>query len=274
MKRGIIFLIMILAAATGSSQVKTPENALAYKPGEELVLIVSYRAKLWPNTDMGDVTMSVSEDRINSIPSLRIDAYAKVFGAFRWFYKLDDRYSSWICAETHKPLKSTADLREGNYRFSSTFNYDWNSNTSFNRWRRHTWANDKTKVVDLKDGAMDAMSAFYTLRSEDMSGFKEGESRIITLLLEDTVRHIEYKYLGREVMDVPKLGKVRTLKFSCQLATSQGESFEDGSEFYLWVTDDPNKVPVYMESPIRVGSIRVRLDSYKGLKDPVNSVLK
>ena len=53
----------------------------------------------------------------------------------------------------------------------------------------------------------------------------------MNLVLEDTIRPIRYRFLGREVKNIRGTGKFRTLKFRCELATSTGESFEDGSEF-------------------------------------------
>lgn len=83
-----------------------------------------------------------------------------------------------------------------------------------------------------------------------------------------------YRFLGREVKNIRGTGKFRTLKFRCELATSTGESFEDGSEFTIWISDDRNRIPLYVESPIRVGSIRARLISWKNLKYPLDSKIK
>jgi hypothetical protein len=34
----------------------------------------------------------------------------------------------------------------------------------------------------------------------------------------------------------------------------------------VWVGDDENRIPVMIESPVSVGSVKVVLKSYKGLK--------
>ena len=96
----------------------------------------------------------------------------------------------------------------------------------------------------------------------------------MNLVLEDTIRPIRYRFLGREVKNIRGTGKFRTLKFVCELATSSGESFKDGSEFYLWISDDLNKIPLYLESPIRIGSVRVRLLDASNLKYPLTSKIK
>ena len=272
MKR--VFLLFFLWAADPIFVKAQSDDGLAYGSGEELKYIVSYRAKLWPNTEMGIVTMETSSETVNSIPTLRIRANATMMGMFRWFYKLDDTYNTWISRQTLLSILSSADIREGDYRFSSYFNYDWDDMMVQSRYRNHRFPEDTHKKMALVEGCMDGVALFYTLRSSDMGTFALGEERVLNLLLEDTVRQIRYKYFGPEQKKIPGLGELNTLKFSCQLVTSSGSGFEDGSEFFLWVSNDRNKVPVYVESPIRVGSIRARLESYKNLKYPEDGVLQ
>ena len=141
-----------------------------------------------------------------------------------------------------------------------------------NTFRNHKNENSNHKQLKLIDGSYDALALFFNLRGSDLSELeKAGGAGTMNLVLEDTIRVIRYKLLGRENKNVRGTGKFRTLKFRCQMATSTGESFEDGNEFTLWITDDRNRIPVYVESPIRVGSIRARLLKYENLKYPLDS---
>lgn len=271
MKKIITTLLLLFSGIAAYAQL--PEDALPYKNGEKLKMVVSYKAKMWPNTDMADLTFSVSEDELFYTPAFKITANASVKSVYGWFYKLNDTYSAWINRYTLLPMRASAELIEGDYRFSSVFSYDWEDMTVFNRTRNHKRAAGESRTMHITEGSMDGLSLFYSLRKEDIQSFEEGESRDLKLVLDDTVRTIRLIYYGRELKHVSGLGEVKTLKFSCQLATSTGESFEDGSEFYIWISDDPNKVPVYLESPIKVGSVRARLVYYENLKYPESSVL-
>ncbi|MDR2886110.1 MAG: DUF3108 domain-containing protein, partial [Rikenellaceae bacterium] len=46
------------------------------------------------------------------------------------------------------------------------------------------------------------------------------------------------------------------------------------AEFFIWISDDQNKIPLYIESPIRVGSIRARMKKFDGLKYPLDSKIQ
>ena len=70
------------------------------------------------------------------------------------------------------------------------------------------------------------------------------------------------------------MGKFKTLKFECQLGTTEGFSFTDGTVFTLWISDDENKIPLYIESPVRVGSITPIFRATKGLNTPMTSLIK
>lgn len=263
---------MTFSASAAFSQ--TGEKAAPYKDGEMLEYIVSYRAAMWPNTDMATVTMKVADDTVDSKPAFKVSAYARVKGMFGWFYKLDDYYDSWLSKKDLRTIKATSELTEGkNYRYSGSFDYDWERMTVVSRYRNHKNPTPTIKRMELKEDAMDAVSLLYNLRGKDIGSYRPGEINDLNLVLDDTIKVIRYKYFGRETVNVMGLGDVKTLKFSCQLVTSDGQTFQEGTELFVWISDDPNKIPVYIELPLKVGSARVRLGEYKNLKYPRESVL-
>ena len=85
---------------------------------------------------------------------------------------------------------------------------------------------------------------------------------------------LSYRFINRETKKIRNMGKFKTLKFECQLGTTEGFSFTDGTVFTLWISDDENKIPLYIESPVRVGSINAYISGYKGLKYPMTSLIK
>ena len=132
----------------------------------------------------------------------------------------------------------------------------------------------REKELPLTRESMDAISLFFSLRSAEAEQFRAGEPRTLQMVLQDTVRHLHFRFLGREEKKIRNLGRFRTLKFDCQLGTSEGFSFTDGTVFTLWISDDENKIPLYLESPVRIGSINAYLSGYKGLKYPLKSRIK
>jgi hypothetical protein len=52
--------------------------------------------------------------------------------------------------------------------------------------------------------------------------------------------------------------------FSPQLIS--GEYFQDGDEMKVYVSDDQNRLPLVIESPLSVGYVKAVLKDYRGLK--------
>ena len=49
----------------------------------------------------------------------------------------------------------------------------------------------------------------------------------------------------------------------------EGTIFSKDQETFVWVSDDPNKVPIYIEAKILVGSVKAYLKKATGLKYPL-----
>ncbi len=268
--KAMFFMIFLLVSGFISFSEAQPRET-AFADGEKLTYVVSYKAALIPNTEVAEVVFKTSRARVEGVPTYRIYANAKTFAFFKWFFTLDDTYETWLDVETLRPVKFANDIRENKYRYYSSYQYDWDKMVVNTTYRKLRWPADRYKTMPLSPVSFDALALFYNLRSTDASTFQPGVGRTLEMVLDDTIRRIEYKFLGRETRKIAGLGTFRTLKFSCQLATSSGESFEDGSEFFLWISDDENKIPLYIESPIRVGSIRGKLERYEGLKYKLSS---
>ena len=247
--------------------------AQLYHPGEELSYSVSYRAKLIPNVEAATVTVKTTREEYNGKEVYKVVGHGKTLPTYRLFFTLDDYYTLRIDPETMRTVRFDSDLHEGDYTFRSRYDYDWEQ-MQVSTWWQSRQRTPQQRKTDLTTESMDAISLFFNMRSAKAEDFAQGEIGTLEMLLEDTVRRIHYRFLGREVKKIRNLGKFRALKFECQLGSSEGYSFTDGSIFTMWISDDENKIPLAIESPVRIGSINGYIYRYKGLKHPVHSKVK
>lgn len=257
-------LLLLLAA---------PLAAQLYHPGEVLDYRVSYRAKMFPNTEIGAVQIATSEEEFEGKPCYKVIGEGRTLPTYRWFFNLVDIYTVHVDPDSLRPVHFRSDLHEGDYTFRSTYRYDWEQMRVHTRWQSRQRP-IREKELPLTSESMDAISLFFSLRSAEAEQFRAGEPRTLQMVLQDTVRHLHFRFLGREEKKIRNLGRFRTLKFDCQLGTSEGFSFTDGTVFTIWISDDENKIPLYLESPVRIGSINAYLSGYKGLKYPLKSRIK
>ena len=263
--RTILAVVLSALSATAVAQV--------FHAGEQLDYVVAYRARLVPNTEMATVTVQTSLEELDGRAVYRVMGNGRIMPSYRWFFNIDDRYDIWVDTLSHRTLRFESNIREGGYTFRSHYRYDWPAR------RVHTWAQSREnapreKTMPLTEQSMDPVSLYFNLRSVDPDTLVQGRRYDLQMVLEDTVKVLQFRLLGREVCRVPNQGKFRTLHLACTLGTSEGFSFTDGSEFDIWITDDRNKFPVMISSPIRIGSIRAYITSYRGLKYPLDCRVK
>ena len=81
------------------------------------------------------------------------------------------------------------------------------------------------------------------------------------MAIDDKEYDMYVRYDGKEVYET-KLGKFNCIKLEPLL--NEGQIFKDGEGMTLWLTDDENRIPVRVESNLRVGRITCDLKSYGG----------
>lgn len=258
--------LSLALAATG------PLAAQLYHPGERLEYRVSYKAKLFPNTEVGSVDVVTEETTVDGRKFYKVVGTGRTLPTYRWFYNMLDVYTVHIDPERLRPVTFECDLHESDYTFQSHYIYDWDSMRVDTRWHSRQRP-EQTKRMELTPESMDAISLFFTLRTARAEDFKTGQPAQLQMVLQDTIRRIHYRYLGTETKKIRNVGRFRALRFECELGSTEQFSFTDGTIFTIWISDDDNKIPLYIESPVRVGSIQAYISGYKGLKYPLTSKL-
>ena len=263
--KGVIFALLLGVSATVSAQ--------QFHDGEVLYYRAAYRAMLVPNIEAGEVTISTKLDTLNDKEVYHVTGNGRTLPFFRWFFDMNDTYDIWVDKKSLRTQRFESDIKEDDYTFRSCYTYDWKA------MKVYTWAQSRKdapreRVMTLTPGSMDAVSLYFSLRSADLKSFREGEELLLDMILEDSIRQLRYRYIKRETIKVPKLGEFDTMKFACTIGSSEEFSFTDGSEFFIWITNDENKIPVMLSSPVRVGEVRLYINRYEGLHYPLTSKVK
>lgn len=271
--------VLIAAAVAGCFGVARAQGIVLldapFGQGEELVYNVSYRAALIPPINMMRITIRTFDEVLAGRRHFHIVGNGRTTGAAKGVFELNDTYHSWLDAETLLPSRTTSDIRETNYRLTTTYSYDWVAMSVSNVRRNPRWDGPRNATFELPSRQCgDALSLLYRLRAVDVRSLAEGVGNRLDLVLSEDAKPITLRFLGRETVRVRRLGTFRALKFTCTMATSDGSTYEEGMQFTAWISDDENHVPLLLESPVRVGRVNVTLaDGYKTLS-PLSSLVE
>ena len=264
---------LLLISASGTAQGQTPDAA--FQSGENLTYRISY-SLMFLQPDIATVTFNTINSNVDNVPVYRVTAVAEVDRKYRWFFDMRDEYSTFLSRETLRPVYFQNNIKQGSYRFTSEYQYDWEQMMVDTYYKNLRINVPYEKHMSLTDRSFDGIATFFNMRNTISRGtMNPGDTGYVNVVMSDKIQALQYKFLAREEKDIEGMGRYNTLKFSCQLANgADGDAFQDGSEFFVWFSADQNCIPLYVESPIRVGSIKGRLVSSEGLKYPLGGKVR
>lgn len=252
-----------------SAQECTGKNS-TFKPGEEITYSASYNLfVVW--TEVAEAVLSIKDTSFNDIPAYHFTAMGRTYKKWDWIFKVRDKFETQIDKKTLRPLTSSRNIREGNYRQKEYYIYNYDDNIAYTK--NKTNDNPTTRdTISFTSCTFDILSSLLYIRNIDFSKHKIGDEIPITILLDKEMYPIYIKYLGIEDKKVKHIGEFECIKFSIMLIA--GETFNEGDHMTVWATNDKNRIIVYAESAIVVGSVKVRLTHVENNRYPFTSLKK
>ncbi|HPS46691.1 MAG TPA: DUF3108 domain-containing protein [Bacteroidales bacterium] len=269
MKRSV-FVVLILAIAFNlhSQTLRTVENN-AFKRGETIRYKAYYDAILTGKVNAGEAELVVKDEntKIANRNTFHVVGLGLTKGAFNIFFKVVDRYETYIDEESMIPWLFIRRVNEGGYKISQDVTFNQYKNTATTLNNKNSVSTTSPVIANIQD----IISAFYYARTLDFTDAKEGQTYDVPFFLDDSVYTSKIVYQGKEVLTIG-LGKFTCLKFKPMVAT--GNVFSDPYPMVFWITDDKNHLPVLVESKILVGSVKLELIKYSGLANPLTAKIK
>ncbi|MGE5106397.1 MAG: DUF3108 domain-containing protein [Sphingobacteriales bacterium] len=231
----------------------------AFQDGEKINFFVYYTlAGVFVNG--GEASFTTTLERFNGKPVYHLYGYGETNSFFDKFFKVRDTYESYIDTATLQPLKFIRNISEGGYKKYENVSFNQKANT----------ATSTKGTFKVSNCIQDVLSAIYYARNIDFNSYKPGDKIPFDMYIDDEVYNMYIRYLGKEKVKT-KYGKFNAIKFKPLLI--KGTIFEGGEKMTVWVSDDPNHIPLRIESPISVGSVKVDMMGYKGLRYQLTSLV-
>ena len=208
----------------------------------------------------GEADFVSSLESLNNKPVYHIVGEGKTYSFYDNFFKVRDRYETYIDTANLQPYKFIRNIYEGGYK-----KYE---NVTFNKLTNIAITNDG--VFKVPGCVQDVLSSIYYARNIDFNKYQPGDKIPFTLFLDKELFGMYIRYVGKETVKT-KYGKFNSIKIKPLLL--KGTIFEGGEKMTVWISDDKNKVPLRIESPISVGSVKVDMMGYKNLRYPLTSLI-
>jgi hypothetical protein len=226
-------------------------------PGEYLKYRVYYDSWMTANLTAGYGIMEIDTGLVTVAgrKTYHITVTGNSTGLFSVFYKVRDRFETFIDQEGMMPLKFNRRTREGSYKRDDEVLFD----------HVRKIAHSTRASKEITPYVQDIVSAFYYVRNMNFDTAEVNDAYYLDFFLDDSLYHSEIIFEGREWVDT-EFGEIYCMKFKPKVAV--GDIFQEPYPMELWVSDDRNKIPVLMRSAVFIGSVKIELVDYSGLLYP------
>ncbi|GAC1515061.1 MAG: DUF3108 domain-containing protein [Gemmatimonadaceae bacterium] len=176
------------------------------------------------------------------------DAYHTVFrirgGTF--FFKVNDRYESWIDTHSLSSLRHLQDINEGGYHPRRKFEIYPD---------RQVFTEDQKPEQPTVSNPLDDGSFLYFIRTVPL---EVGKSYEFDRYFKPDKNPVTIKVLRREQIDVPA-GKFTAVVLQPVIKTSG--IFSENGDAQIWISDDDRHIMLMMKSKLSFGSLNLYLKS-------------
>jgi len=236
----------------------------AYSPGERITYKLYYNLNfIW--IAAGEVVFSVDEYG----DEYKLTAEGKTYGSYEWFFKVHDRYESYISKETLLPRLSIREIEEGKYTLYERVEYDQQAGSGIG-WRGKTREEAMERPAEFTVGTCmhDVLSAIYFMRNIDMAVAEPSEEFPVTVIMDRKTYPLDVRYVGLTgEKKIRGLGRFDVHELAPELVV--GDVFSDESDMRVWASESASHVPLMIESPISVGSVKAVLNEHKNLRHEI-----
>ena len=245
-----------IASHTNTDQLPTNINK-AFKEGEVLTYRMHYGM-----VNAGVAILEVKPDliEVSGRKVYHIVGSGFTIGSTDWFFKVRDRYETYMDKDALLPWLFVRRVDEGGYKFSQDY--------AFNHYTKKVDVGNNEKF-DVPIGVQDMVSAFYSARNLDLSNAKPGDLFSITCFVDKEIWPLKIKFIGKETIETD-IGKYRCLKF--RPIVQKGRVFKKEEDLNVWISDDNNHLPMRVKADVLIGSIKMDITGTKNLANPTSKV--
>lgn len=261
----LAFFVFLFGASSG--QICAVED-FPFKGGEQINYDAFYNLKsIW--VAAGKVRFTVSDTIYKGEKCFHFDGKGKSLKSYDWFFKVRDHYASIASKENLTPRRFVRKVNEGGFKIF--YDYHFNKNETAKVYQSRTDTSNQS-LIKVPKCAFDVMTAVYYARTLDFSGLAIGDTIPISFMIDKQIYDVHIRYTGKQIVKTLDKKKYNCIKFRPMLI--EGTLFDEGEFMEVFVTDDKNRIPIYIEAEIIVGKVKAYITSMKNVQYPLTSRIK
>ncbi len=238
-----------------------------FQEGEKLKYTVYYNFKfIW--LEIADIELSTSKIDYSNQNAIKLYSTWKTRLKYNWIMNVDDKYEAIIDKDSIIPYTYNQKIKEDKYVSNLKYIY------SENGYLLHIWIEnlksiENPQIIAINNCIFDLLTSIYYIRNINYSDYYPNQKIPYSAVLGDKIKKLEIKYIGKETIQTHNDKSFNCLKIKPAIAET--EMFKGGNDkLTVWFSNDKNQLPIMAEAELFIGSVKVILNTYEGLRYPIN----
>lgn len=198
----------------------------------------------------GEAELTVTDTVFNGRPAIHYHVLGRTTGLADKLYGVYDIYETYVDAETHLPVKTIRNVKEGSYR----------------KYNETMFFHDADSIYSQRSGGrkvphnlVDIISVFfYFVHTQSIDQMSPGDGVSYPTLNADKISDITVRYFREEVVDTD-IGKIDCYVLNPSVHKGKVLEKSDGIRFYM---SKEKKLPVLITFEMRVGALKAVIKSH------------
>jgi hypothetical protein len=272
MNRRWLALAPLLTLVAGLLTSFGPNDAVRNVPNTSFTRgeVLNYKVH-YGLINAAEATIEVANDihRVNDRPCYKATVTGRTTGSFDLFLRIRDTWRTYIDTTSILPQRFFRNIEENHYRKKETVDFDHARDVAMVEVRKKENVPPKHGTFKVPNNVQDLVSGFYFLRTINYDQRRVGEVIRVQGFFDEEVFNMDVIYKGRETVET-KAGIIRAIKLTPKMPSNK--LFRGENAISLYLSDDRNKIPVLIQAEMFVGSVKVDMYKYQGLRNRLNLV--
>lgn len=264
----VVTIILSFIGNKGLAQCEITDNKY-FKPGENLTYDLYFKYGIMASK-AGYASLFTQKTQYGSQSAYKMSLVSHSTGAARRFFKLDDTLVAFMDVKL-KPLAFWKDAHEGDDNVVERQTYSYQPDGSIHiRARRLKNGEERHNVLlTTQSCTYDMISIIYYARTLDYDNMQRNSKTNVVFISGKKKVNMQIHYEGLERVQANNNRTYTCYKLALTILDDAFVNQENAMRVYI--TNDLNRIPVQIESRLKIGSSRAVLRSFAGLKNPVGA---
>lgn len=240
----------------------------AFESGEELTYDLYYKYGIMnPKAGVATLTTTITNYRGRNV--YKTELKARTTGLVNSMFSVRDTLTGYLDMNLVPMLFTKGALEGGDYTDErQIYTYDKDGDVSIRAIRNYNGELSFDETIITPKCTYDMVSILAYARTLDYSGMRNGENTAVQFISGKRLVNMYIRYLGIAKKKINDGKKYDAIQLSLVVLD---DAFKDKEEaMSVLLTNDENKLPLMIESNLKIGKMRVVLKKYSGNKNPIH----